>query len=184
MATPKTEDTPSTPLDIEGYDLANSGRFMDSLVTLLNEASTCMLQVKKNAGISAECSSAVPMNDEEKRDQMQAIVSVLSQNCKRQITGDEIGQSKCPGPPKADCFTPTSLPRQTGRGQRPTMGQMDPSSYSRQNSSYPPSATRSAQVRYMSEEYAGSSARSSRGRGCSSDCLQPSNSSLGQRHRR
>ncbi|KAH1008617.1 uncharacterized protein LOC109541905 isoform X2 [Dendroctonus ponderosae] len=180
MATPKTEDTPSTPLDIEGYDLANSGRFMDSLVTLLNEASTCMLQVKKNAGISAECSSAVPMNDEEKRDQMQAIVSVLSQNCKRQITGDEIGQSKCPGPPKADCFTPTSLPRQTGRGQRPTMGQMDPSSYSRQNSSYPPSA----QVRYMSEEYAGSSARSSRGRGCSSDCLQPSNSSLGQRHRR
>lgn len=58
MAASQAEETSSKPLDIEGYDLANSGRFMDSLVTLLNEASTCMLQVKKSAGFSHECPSA------------------------------------------------------------------------------------------------------------------------------
>lgn len=53
---PEPSDTKPT-LMFDPADIANSGPFMDSLVEFLNEACTCMLRVKSNAGISPGCST-------------------------------------------------------------------------------------------------------------------------------
>ncbi|KAL1517553.1 hypothetical protein ABEB36_001303 [Hypothenemus hampei] len=86
----KPSDTSSNILQMCCSDISNSGSFIDSLVTFLNEASICMQEVKNRAGIQAGCISPVQMNDEEKKEKLCSILAMLNYKCQQETNKNEI----------------------------------------------------------------------------------------------
>ncbi|XP_030765929.1 uncharacterized protein LOC115889972 isoform X2 [Sitophilus oryzae] len=69
---------PPQGLNLSFEDVSNYNSFMESLVTLLNEAAACMQQVRERAGIASGCSSPVKMSEDDKKLKMNEILQALS----------------------------------------------------------------------------------------------------------
>ncbi|XP_050301631.1 uncharacterized protein LOC126739858 [Anthonomus grandis grandis] len=109
------------PKHEEPCEIAHCSRFMDSLVTFLNEAGICMYQVKTCFGLTPGCTAAVKMNDEEKVEKLNSILSTLKTKCT-----DELNKSHQGGRCAPTCST--SINAQNTSSANPSFAQ-SPSSH-------------------------------------------------------